>query len=129
MDRTGLGVALMGEDEPRPRAAGEARKRTLSPPRKRLVELMQRINFGRIEGLGVRGGEPVFGPPARVIRTWKSGGDNAARPQLQSADFGLKREVVEFFGHLDRLGDGVVRCVDIRYGLPVQAEIEEPNQA
>jgi len=102
---------------------------SLSPRRRAIIELMQRINFGHIEGLVVRGGEPVFDPPPRVIRTWKSGGDNGPRPQARSVDFGLKREVVEFFEHIERIGDGVVRCVEIRHGLPVQAEIEEPNQA
>ena len=90
---------------------------------------MQRLNFGHIEGLVVQGGEPVFDPPPRVVRMWKSGGDNAARPQLQSADFELKRDVVEFFDHLRRLGDGVVRCIEVRHGLPFHAEIEEPIRA
>lgn len=38
-------------------------KASLTPARRRLLELMQEINFGRIEGLAVRGGEPVLDPP------------------------------------------------------------------
>jgi len=104
-------------------------KGSLSPRRRAIIELMQRINFGHIEGLVVRGGEPVFDPPPRVIRTWKSGGDNGPRPQARSADFGLKRDVVEFFGYIERLGDGVVRRIEIRHGLPFHMEIEETIQA
>jgi hypothetical protein len=97
--------------------------------RRRLTELMQRLNFSRIEGLVVRGGEPVFDPPPRVIRTWRSGGDNGPRPQVQSVDVDLKRDVVEFFEHLKRFGDGVVRCIEIRHGLPLHMEIQETVQA
>ena len=35
-------------------------KQSLSPARRRLVELMQEVNFGRIEGLHVRDGEPIL---------------------------------------------------------------------
>ena len=104
-------------------------KGALSPRRRAIIELMQRINFGRIEGLGVRGGEPVFDPPPRVVRTVKMGGDNGPRPQVRSVDFDLRREVVEFFEHLGRLGNGVVGCIEVRYGLPFSMEIEGESQA
>jgi hypothetical protein len=41
-------------------------KAALSPARRRLVELMQEINYGRIERLEVRDGEPVFDPCSRT---------------------------------------------------------------
>jgi len=119
----------MGEDAPRPPAAGEVRKRTLSPPRKLVVELMQRINFGRIEGLVVRGGEPVFDPLPRVVRTVKIGGDNGPRPESRSEDFAVKQKVAEFLSHLEHLGNGVVRCIEVKYGLPFTVEIEELIEA
>jgi len=37
-------------------------KAALTPARKRLVELMQEVNYGRIEELRVENGEPVFDP-------------------------------------------------------------------
>ena len=43
-------------------------KEALSPARKRLIELMQEINYGRIEELQIRDGEPVFNPPPTVLR-------------------------------------------------------------
>jgi len=39
----------------------------LSPERARLVRLFQTINFGRIEELEIRNGEPQFSPPPRVF--------------------------------------------------------------
>ena len=42
---------------------------SLPPARRRLVTLMQALNFGRIEGLHVQGGEPDFTPLPRVIRS------------------------------------------------------------
>ena len=38
-------------------------KTSLTPARRRLVELMQEVNFGRIERLKVRDWEPVLDPP------------------------------------------------------------------
>ena len=66
-------------------------KRSLTAPRRRLVELMQQINFGRIEGLTLRGGEPVFDPAPRIVREVKFGGENGPRPERDSSDFLLNR--------------------------------------
>ncbi|MCX5674887.1 MAG: hypothetical protein NTX87_07750 [Planctomycetota bacterium] len=104
-------------------------KRSLSPRRRALVELMQHINFGRVEGLVVRGGEPVFDPPPRVIRAVKMGGDNGGRPEMRLTNFELRQEVLELFEHIERLGDGVVRCIEVKHGLPFHMEIEEAVRA
>ena len=45
-----------------------------------MLELLQRLNFGRLEGLPVRGGEPVLVPPPRAIREYKFGGEKGPRP-------------------------------------------------
>ena len=42
-------------------------KTALTPARRRLVEAMQEINYGRIDRFEVRAGEPVFDPPPRVV--------------------------------------------------------------
>jgi len=104
-------------------------KGSLSPRRRAIIELMQRINFGRVESLVVRDGEPVFDPPPRVIRAVKMGGDNGGRPEMRLTNFELKQEVLELFGHIERLGDGVVRCIEVKHGLPFHMEIEETVQA
>jgi len=107
----------------------EVSKRSLSAPRRRLLELMQEINFGRIEGLAVRGGEPVLDPPPRVVREIKFGGENGPRRELGSDDFALKAQAVEFFTHLSRLGDGTVEILEIKHGLPFRMSVEEAVRA
>jgi len=107
----------------------EVSKRSLSAPRRRLLELMQEINFGRIEGLAVRGGEPVLDPPPRVVREIKFGGENGPRRELGSDDFALKAQAVEFFAHLSRLGDGTVESLEIKHGLPFRMSVEEAVRA
>ena len=55
------------------------RMASLSEARRRLIRLMQNINFGAIGDLEVRGGEPMFSPPPRVVREIKFGGENGPR--------------------------------------------------
>lgn len=99
--------------------------RACSDSRQRLIRLMQRINFGRIEGLAVRGGQPAFDPPPRLIREVKFGGDNGSRPEGLRGDFTLKAQVRELFAQLEELGDGVVTCIEIQRGLPFRMTVEE----
>lgn len=100
-------------------------KGALSRNRQRLVEAMQQLNFGRIEGLEIRGGEPRFSPAPRVIQEIKIGsGDNGARPELGREDFALKASVIELFEHFDGLCDGTIAVVEVRYGLPFRVIVE-----
>jgi hypothetical protein len=101
-------------------------KSSLSTPQKRLLEILQKVNYGRVEDLSIRGGEPMFNPPPRIVRDVKLGAaDNGARPELESADFALKREHVELFESLRRLGDGAIEAIEIKAGLPFRLIIEE----
>ena len=100
-------------------------KSSLSEAQSWLIELMQRINYGRIEGLSVRRGQPVFDPPPRIVREIKFGGDNGPRSEFAKADFSLKAQVRELFAQLEALGDGVIACIEIQRGLPFRMTIEE----
>jgi hypothetical protein len=102
-------------------------KEGLSPARQRLVQVMQDLNFGRIEGLLLRHGEPVFEPPPRLIQTIKLGGDNGPRPELQRADFALKSQVVELFNHFADLADGSIEVLEVQHGLPFKLTFEQPG--
>jgi len=99
-------------------------KASLSGPRRRLLETMQRLNFGRIEDLEIRGGEPVYSPAPRIIQDIKLGGENGPRPELASPDFLLRSQVVEFFEHLSKLGNGSVELIEVKHGLPFKLVIE-----
>ncbi len=101
------------------------RKTSLSPSQQQLLAEMQRINFGRIEGLAIRRGQPVMDPPPRIVREIKFGGDNGPRPEMAKADFALKAPVRELLAQLEALGDGVIRSIEIQRGLPFRMTVEE----
>jgi len=86
---------------------------------------MQWLSFGRILKLPVRNGEPVLDQTVRVIRTVKTGADNRPRAESHWRDFVLKREVMDLFAELGRIGNGVVRLIEVKHGLPFLIEIEE----
>jgi|SRR5580704_761643 hypothetical protein len=101
-------------------------KSALSAPQKRLLETLQKTNFGRIEGLTIRAGEPTFDPMPRIVKDVKLGApDNGARPEALAADFVLKREHIELFETLARVGDGVIECLEIKAGLPFRISMVE----
>ena len=100
-------------------------KSSLSHARVRLIELMQRINYGRIEGLSVRRGEPVLDPPPRIVREIKFGGENGPRPETAKEDFFLKAQVRELFAQMEAMGSGVIRTIEIKHGLPFRMTVEE----
>jgi hypothetical protein len=85
---------------------------------------MQRLNFGRIEDLVVRGGEPVFDPAPRVIQKVKIGGENGPRTEFSSTDFLLKKQMIELVEAITSLGEGKVLTIDVKHGLPFAVEIE-----
>jgi hypothetical protein len=96
-----------------------------SEPRQRLVELMQQINFGRIEGLVVRDGEPLLkDPEPKVFREIKFGGDNVPRAEAGAGDYALKAQVIELFEHFDRLRNGRIEVLTIKHGLPFVMHVE-----
>lgn len=99
-------------------------KSSLSGSHRRLVELMQRLNFGRIEDLIVRDGEPVFDPAPKVIQKVKIGGENGPRPELSCEDFLLKKQMIELVEAISDLGEGRVLTIDVKHGLPFAVEIE-----
>ena len=99
-------------------------KASLSAPRRRLLETMQRLNFGRIEDLEIRNGDPVFNPAPRIMQDIKLGGENGPRPELIASDFVLKSQVAEFFDHLSRLGNGSIETIEVKHGLPFKLVME-----
>jgi hypothetical protein len=100
-------------------------KAALSPDRRRLVEAMQVLNFGRIENLKISAGEPTFIPAPRMIEEVKIGSLEAGpRPELARQDFKLRSSVIELFEHFDRIHDGVIASIEVRHGLPSKLILE-----
>jgi len=102
-----------------------ATKAVLSPAKGRLVEMMQQLNFGRIEDLVVRRGEPVHHPPPRMVREVKFCAENGPRPEAAKQDFTLKAQVRALFAQMNAVGDGVIARIEVKRGLPFRMTVEE----
>ena len=100
-------------------------KAGLPEPCRRLVELMQTVNFGRIEELPIRNGQPVLDPRPRVIYEIKLGGENGPRPELGTADFFLKQQVIELFAFFDEMQNGIIDVLEVKHGLPFRVIVTE----
>lgn len=102
------------------------KKSSQSPSCRRLIEVMQQLNFGRIEKLSIRRGQPAFEPiPPRIVRDIKLGGENTARPEFAIEDFALKSQITELFDHFSRVGEGSVEVIEVKHGLPFRLVIEQ----
>lgn len=99
-------------------------KSDLSESESQLVELLQDIDFGRIEELHFRDGKPVFDPPPRVIVTLKLRAETRTRDEARLSDFALKQSVVLLLLLMRQMGDGKILVIQVRHGLPVTVEIE-----
>jgi hypothetical protein len=84
---------------------------------------MQEINYGRIEGLRVKDGEPVFDPPPTVLRLFLFGRDNAPNEFRGSDGFALKKKVAELFEILDRERSLSIQELMIDDGLPIRMTV------
>jgi hypothetical protein len=103
-------------------------KTNLTPARKRLIELMQEINYGRIEKLEVYGGEPVFDPPPTVLRLFLFGKDNGPNISRRKNGFALKKKVAELFEVFDRERSLSIQELMVDNGLPVRMTVADTSQ-
>lgn len=101
-------------------------KSQLNPARRWLLELLQEVNFGRVEQLRVSDGEPVRSPAPLVVREIKFAAENGPRPERAAADFLLKAQVVELFQLLDQVRDGVIDVLEVKHGLPFRVFVADP---
>ena len=104
---------------PPPRRA--VRFSELSEQRQTLIRLCQSINFGSLRLLEIREREPVFDPPPVLLVDVKLAGGATARGEIDLRDFVLRDEVVQLIGHLDRLVDTTIECLEVNAGIPRRA--------
>jgi hypothetical protein len=101
----------------------------LSEPWKRIVAVMQDLNFGRVV-FWIRSGQPDFRRPFRTVRTVKPAGNgNGPRPEAHSADFEVRKEVSTLIEQVAKAPDGAQVTVEVKYGLPFIIEIEVEHTA
>jgi hypothetical protein len=98
-------------------------KTDLSTPRTRLIELMQELNYGRIEGLEIRDGEPQLDPPPIAVRLFMFGKTNGPNESRKRDDFVLKRKLIELFEIFDRERSLSIQELMIDNGLPVRMTV------
>ena len=98
----------------------------LSAPERTLVRILQSINFGSIEMLVVRSGEPVFSPEPTVLVEVKLDSEPEPRPESDIADFELRAEITRLLAQIDVLGDGSIERIEVRHGIPWRMVIERP---
>jgi hypothetical protein len=94
----------------------------LSREQRSPVDLMHVHQFGRIENMHVRGGQPILGSNVRVVRIARFGSGNHRTTSVASDEFELKRSVRYLFGELTRLENGTVIGLEFRHGLPFLLE-------
>jgi hypothetical protein len=82
------------------------------------IRRCQAIGFGKITGLRVRDGAPIFDDSTEVFEDLKLDVDDAPRPELEMVDFVLSAEAVRFFQKLKALSNGVVEQIEVRAGIP-----------
>lgn len=75
--------------------------------------------------LVIRQGEPVLDPPPKVVRDVKFGAENGPRPESDLNDFVLKAQVRDLFAQFDVMGNGTIRCLEVKHGLPFRMQVEE----
>lgn len=95
----------------------------LQPAQRKLVRLMHEMGFGRIEGLVVQSGLPVFRPAPRVVREIKLEPDTAP-VEPAAGDYIVKHQVSRLLDRMRELGDGRIETLVVANGLPMRLSIE-----
>jgi hypothetical protein len=90
----------------------------LSPARQALVRALQIVNFGELQNLHVRNGEPMFDNSALVVLDAKLDKDEGPRPEIALPDFALNAEVSRLMARLDELRNGTIQRLEVRAGIP-----------
>jgi hypothetical protein len=93
-----------------------------------LVKLMREHQFGRIENMNVRSGQPILDQNAKVVRIARLVGQGGMADVAKPEEFELKQEVRALLDELARLQDGIVLRLEFRHGLPFSLEATTPPQ-
>jgi hypothetical protein len=90
----------------------------LSPARQKLVRISQAVNFGELQSIPVRDGDPIFDHTSLVILDAKLDKEEVPRPELDLTDFALSADVLRLMSRLDELKNGRIQRLEVRAGLP-----------
>jgi hypothetical protein len=106
-----------------PRVAAAAAP--LTPGRRRLLELMHRLHYGKVENLPVAAGEPrLDAPGVRVVAEVKFATTEAAPPPSPlPADYVGRPHVAALLRLLDDRPDDLITVLEIKHGTPFLARV------
>jgi hypothetical protein len=83
---------------------------------------MSEHQFGRVENMSVRAGQPILDRDVKVVRVAHLSGKSGGTKATYTDDFELKRSIRNLFDELVRLGNGNVIRLEFRHGLPFLIE-------
>ena len=96
---------------------------SLNLDQRRLVEIIEAIDFGVIEQLSIRGGLPCFDPQPRIFQAIKLASETRQQRDRVSADLTLKAQFEDSFDHLIQLRNAVVN-IEVQHSLPFRIVLE-----
>ena len=94
----------------------------LSAQQRSLLEIMREHQFGRVENMPVRAGQPVLDQDLKVVHVACLGGESGGIKLPAGDEYELKRAVSDLFDELERLGHGTVVRLEFKRGLPCRLE-------
>ena len=95
---------------------------SLSPARKRLVEVLRELQFGKIANFSIAAGEPQWTPAPTITQTIKLPVD-AGAVDPPEGDGVLKKPLVDLFRCFDRQQNAMISRLECRFGIPCLVEI------
>jgi hypothetical protein len=96
--------------------------RDLTAAENSLLQVMRQYQFGRIENVLVRAGQPILDGEMKIVHVEYLGGANSGTKVPTSDEFELRQPVRDLFDRLQRLGDGTIVRLDFKHGLPFLLE-------
>ena len=95
---------------------------SLKEGQRRIVEIIEALPFGRIEGLSVRDGLPCYDQAPRIVQDIKLGSELEPQPPRARPDLTLKKEFESLFDLLRDVRDGTVD-IETRHSLPFRLTV------
>ncbi len=92
-------------------------KTSLNPDQLRMVEIIEALSFGVIEGLLIRDGLPCYEPEPSLVQSIKLDSAPETLPDRKEADLTLRIEFERLFNQFNQLQEGVVD-VEFRHRTP-----------
>jgi len=98
----------------------------LSTSRRAFVRRCQSLNYGSLLDVVVRNGEPAISECIAVVEE-RLDSREELRPEISLPDFTLAKEVCRLMERLSEIGNGVIKRVEVRGGIPRKITFSTKN--